>query len=129
VDLKAGVMQRLPRGATPDSKKRSPPVRLGRRIQGHLRRWKHLDGPDTKYVCHFDGHAPLDPHTSWRKIIQASGLHDVTRHTLRHTRATWTMQKGIDLWEAAGFLGMTVKTLEAVYGHHHPDHQERAANI
>jgi integrase len=73
VDFKTGVMQRLPRGATPDSKKRAPPVRLGRRIQGHLRRWKHLDGPETKYVCHFDGHAPLDPHTSWRKIIQAGG--------------------------------------------------------
>jgi hypothetical protein len=39
------------------------------------------------------------------------------------------MQKGIDLWEAAGFLGMSVKTLEAVYGHHHPAHQEAAANI
>jgi hypothetical protein len=39
------------------------------------------------------------------------------------------MQKGVPIWEAAGFLGMTVKTLEGVYGHHSPDHQERAANI
>jgi len=27
------------------------------------------------------------------------------------------------MWEAAGYLGMTVETLEEVYGHHHPDHQ------
>jgi len=25
------------------------------------------------------------------------------------------------MWEAAGFLGMTTKTLERVYAHHHPD--------
>jgi hypothetical protein len=38
-------------------------------------------------------------------------------------------QAKVPLWEAAGFLGMTTKTLERVYAHHHPDHQERAANI
>jgi hypothetical protein len=26
------------------------------------------------------------------------------------------------LWQAAGFLGMTVEMLSARYGHHHPDH-------
>ena len=31
--------------------------------------------------------------------------------------------------ETAGHLGMTTKTLESVYAHHHPDAQERAANI
>jgi hypothetical protein len=39
------------------------------------------------------------------------------------------MQKGVDIWEAAGFLGMTTKTLERVYGHHSPSHQEHAANL
>jgi hypothetical protein len=38
-------------------------------------------------------------------------------------------QAGVPLWEAAGFLGMTVKTLERVYAHHDPSNQERAANI
>ena len=31
-----------------------------------------------------------------------------------------------DLWEAAGFLGMTVEMLERNYGHHHPDHLKGA---
>jgi hypothetical protein len=36
------------------------------------------------------------------------------------------MQRGVDLWQAAGFLGMTVQQLERGYGHHHPDYQEEA---
>ena len=38
------------------------------------------------------------------------------------------MQDGVDMWEAAGSLGMTVKTLEEVYGHHHPSWQKNAAD-
>jgi hypothetical protein len=37
------------------------------------------------------------------------------------------MQTGVDKWEAAGFLGMTVEMLDRVYGHHHPDHLKTAA--
>jgi hypothetical protein len=36
------------------------------------------------------------------------------------------MMAGTDLWEAAGYLGMTVETLERNYGHHHPAHQAGA---
>lgn len=126
IDFGNGVMARV-RGAQ-DRKKRAPRVRLGRRILAHLRRWKRLDG-DGRYICHFEGRPPRDPHTSWRKSVKAADLHGVTRHTLRHTRATWLMQAGVPIWEAAGALGMTVKTLERVYGHHAPEYQERAANI
>ncbi len=38
------------------------------------------------------------------------------------------MQRGTPIWDAAGFLGMTVETLERVYGHHHPGYQREAAN-
>jgi hypothetical protein len=48
-------------------------------------------------------------------------------HTLRHTAATWLMQAATPLWEAAGFLGMSEKTLRDVYAHHHPDHLKGAA--
>ncbi|WP_192181110.1 hypothetical protein [Mesorhizobium amorphae] len=53
----------------------------------------------------------------------------VTPHILRHTRATWMMQAGIDLWKAAGAVGMSVKILEEVYGTHHPDFQKEAAEV
>ncbi len=42
---------------------------------------------------------------------------------MRHTAATWLMQGGVDMWQAASYLGMTKETLERTYGHHHPDHQ------
>jgi hypothetical protein len=38
------------------------------------------------------------------------------------------MQAGVDKWEAAGFLGMSVEMLDRVYGHHHPDHLRTAAH-
>lgn len=128
VDLRAGILHRLPPGAVQDAKKRAPPVKLGRRIQAHLRRWRQLDDAE-EFVCHRGGRTVEDPHRSWAKVITAAKLEGVTRHTLRHTRATWMMQAEVPIWEAAGFLGMSVKTLERVYGHHAPSHQERAANI
>jgi len=134
VDLDTGVLTRLKAGARKDKKKRAPKVKLGSRIHTHLRRWKRLDG-DQKIVCHFkdpwhpEARQVEDPHGAWKKIIEASGLYGVTRHTLRHTRATWMAQAGVPLWEAAGFLGMTTKTLEGIYAHHCPDFQGRAANI
>jgi len=38
------------------------------------------------------------------------------------------MQRGVDPWEAAGFLGMSVKVLIETYGHHHPNHMRGAAD-
>ena len=32
------------------------------------------------------------------------------------------------MWEAAGFLGMSKKTLWDTYGHHHPEHLRGAAD-
>ena len=38
------------------------------------------------------------------------------------------MQRAAPMWEAAGFLGMSEKTLRHTYGHHHPDHLRGAAD-
>jgi hypothetical protein len=38
------------------------------------------------------------------------------------------MQEGVDPWQAAGFLGMSVQTLLEVYSHHHPDYMREAAD-
>ncbi len=61
-------------------------------------------------------------------VVADAGIDSsVTPHILRHTCATWMMLNGADLWEAAGYLGMTVEQLQSTYGHHHPDHQAGAA--
>jgi integrase len=129
IDIRGKTMRRIPAGEVQDKKKRAPPVRLGRRILTHLQRWKRLDGPRAQYVCHYDGQRVRDPHKTWNRAVKEAGLKGVTRHTLRHTRATWLLQAGIPIWEAAGHLGMSPATIVRVYGHHSPDHQDRAANV
>jgi integrase len=47
--------------------------------------------------------------------------------TLRHTAATWLMQRCAPISEAAGFLGMSPEVLQDSYGHHHPDYLQGAA--
>lgn len=128
VDLRGKVLSRTPINEIEDKHKRAPKVMLGRKIMGHLRRWKRMDGP-IEHVCHLEGRQVGDPHGSWRRIVKAAGLTGITRHTLRHTRATWMMRAGVSIWDAAGFLGMTIKTLEKVYAHHDPKHMDKAANI
>jgi integrase len=130
VDLERRVMYRLPEGEVAPDTKQAPPVRLGERILFHLRRWRRLDGVHTGTICHFNGARVAKMRRSWGTARTQAGLpRKVTPHTLRHTRATWLMQAGINPWEAAGSLGMSVETLWRVYGHHHPDWQKNAAEV
>jgi integrase len=80
-------------------------------------------------VIHFRGHSLRRVQDGWDAVVAAADLPGVTPHTMRHTRATWLMQKGVDLWQAAGHLGMTTTVLEKVYGHHAPDFQDDAAEV
>lgn len=129
IDFKSGIMRRRAIGEQERSQKRRPPVKLGRRILAHLRRWHRLDGPRVPWIVHWEGSAIKEPHGSWAQAIKRAGLPGVTPHTLRHTRATWLMQAGVDPWQAAGALGMSVRVLESVYGHHHPAFQAEAAEV
>jgi integrase len=129
IDLARGIMLRRPEGQA-ESKKRTPPVRLGSRIMAHLRRWRRLDNPFCSYVCHYNGQRVVKLRRSWDAAVRRAGLGpDVIPHTLRHTRATWLMQAGIEPWEAAGHLGMSLEMLQRVYGKHSPDFQKRAAEV
>ena len=40
-----------------------------------------------------------------RKALRASGLHDCTIHTLRHTHASRLIQNGLNLYEVRDVLG------------------------
>ncbi|SHN66589.1 tyrosine-type recombinase/integrase [Bradyrhizobium erythrophlei] len=128
------------------TKKRRPPAKIANRLRPHLVRWRRLDAARTIelrsaglmdddeeiiFVVHrtHDGR-PLAGkiRSAWEGMLEDAGLgEDVVRHTLRHTAATWSMQAGTDMWQAAGWLGMTVEQLQDNYGHHHPDFQSEAA--
>ena len=117
------------------TKKRRPPAKIASRLRPHLVRWRKIDeirsgelreagvlenGDQIRFVINRvnDGQ-PLAGkiRSAWEGILQDARLgEDVVRHSLRHTAATWLMQAGVDMWEAAGGLGMTVEQLEASYG-------------
>lgn len=125
VDLERGVFYRKPPGAK-QTKKRQPPIPLPDRLLAHLRRWERL-GLSQASVVEWNGGPVLRISKSFRSARAAAGFGpDIVPHTLRHTSATWLMQAGCDLWTAAGYLGMTVETLQRIYGHHHPAHLEGA---
>jgi len=127
VDLDTGVMHRKPHGAA-RTKKRAPPVRVGKRLLAHLRRWKRLDGDAGDCIVNYKGEPILRPLKSWERARIQAGLPEyVTPHILRHSRATHMLRQGVDPWQAAGALGMSIKMLTERYGHHHPDWQGQAA--
>jgi integrase len=125
VDLPAGLI-RFDKPGQRRTKKRRGTVRIPARLLPHLRRARRR-GTDLGYVIHADGGQIADIKKGFAGACSRADLVDVTPHTLRHTAATWLMQAGVDKWKAAGFLAMSMETLERVYGHHHPDYQEEAA--
>src|SRR5262249_22476055 len=126
VDLDRGVFYRRAQGAR-ETKKRQPPVRLPGRLLAHLQRWERI-GIAKAAVVEWNGKPIRSVRKAFAAAVKAAELDGkVTPHVLRHTAATWAMQAGGDLWQIAGFLGMTVEVLERVYGHHHPDFQREAA--
>jgi integrase len=128
IDLDNGIMQRKERGAV-QTKKRSPAVKVGDRLLCHLRRWRKIDS-GKGYVVHYRG-APIHrPVRSWERIRIAAGLPEfVVPHILRHSRATHGLKQGVPPWQLANALGMSLKVLMEVYGHHMPDWQKDAANV
>lgn len=126
VNLDSGVFYRRAIGAR-ETKKRQTPVRLPARLVAHIRRWKDA-GAANHSVVEWNGAAVVSVKKAFARAVEDAGLGpEVTPHILRHTCATWLMQLGVDLWDAASFLGMTVQQLEATYGHHHPDFQSGPA--
>jgi integrase len=107
--------------------KRQPPARVTPRLLAHMRRWHRLDAKRAiDHVVHMNG-SPLTGkiRTAWEGARSDAGLGaDVVPHVLRHTSATWLMQGGAQLNDAAGFLGMSEQTLREHYWHHHPDFQD-----
>ena len=94
-----------------------------------MRRW-YAKGIARQYFVEWNGKPVSSVKTAMAKAVRLAGIStehgNVTPHTLRHTAATWLMQSGAPLREAAGYLGMSEKTLRETYGHHHPDYMRGA---
>ncbi|WFS01627.1 tyrosine-type recombinase/integrase [Rhizobium tumorigenes] len=137
VDIEKGVIYRKADGERVAHNKRKTPVKVPPRLMRFLRYWRAADtktdeqGREVRlrYAVHFRGEKIVKPHKAFRTIRAAAGFSDdVTPHVLRHTRATWLAQAGIDAHEAAASLGLTVEEFERTYSHTSPDFQQAAAN-
>jgi integrase len=127
VDLDHGVFYRLPEGDRL-SKKRQPPAPIPSRLLAHMRRWRDRKIIGDRFV-EWNGEPVASVKTALKTAVRLAKLPGkVTPHTFRHTAATWLMLNGVNIWRAAGYLGMSVETLDRVYGHHHPDFLSDAAD-
>jgi integrase len=145
VDLDRGIMYR--RGtAQKETRKRQPPLRIPAKLLAHLKRWRQAQDRQWArrvekangrplparclHIIQYGNKPLLKERRAWARARIAAGLGaEVTPHVLRHTCATWIMASGkVPTWEAAGFLGMSEKMLEQVYGKHSPEFQRNAAN-
>ena len=81
----------------------------------------------TEYVIEWAGAPVARVLHAFRDAAERASLSGVTPHVLRHTAVTWMLQAGIDPWQAAGLVGMTIEMVQQVYGHHHPEHLRGAA--
>lgn len=121
VDLERGRYYRLRQGSA-KTNKRQPTVPIPLRLLAHLRRWQRLN-PEAKHFVEYNGKPVNSVKTAFKRAVTLAGLGPgISPHTLRHTAATWLMQRGADPWQAAGYLGMSLEVLLNTYGHHHPDY-------
>jgi integrase len=114
---------------SPDARrtnKRRSKIPIPPKLLPHLRRARPR-GRELGFVINDNGHRLRDIKRGFATACRKARLENVSPHVLRHTCATWLMQKGVRIWDAAGFLGMTTETLERVYGSHHPDYLKSAA--
>ncbi|WP_316174130.1 MULTISPECIES: site-specific integrase [unclassified Bradyrhizobium] len=129
VDLERGILYRKAIGKKA-TKKRQTTAPIPPRLLAHLRRWVRTGIASERFV-EFNGRPIASIKKAFRKVVDLAridtSIGPVVPHTLRHTAATWLMLNGTSIWDAAGYLGMTVEVLERVYGHHHPDYQASAA--
>lgn len=137
VDLDGGRLDFNAPGARRTNKRRAK-IPIPSKLMPHLRRARlrgvdpeevseGLDRNEIGFVVNENGLRLGDIKRGFASACRRAGLEDVSPHVLRHTCATWLMQRRVPMWEAAGFLGMTRETLERVYGHHHPDYLKSAA--
>lgn len=123
VDMNAG---RLSYGTGRGNKGRARDVPINAELMAYLQTAQQL--AQSEYVVEFGGGRVRSVKTGFAASCRRAGLHGVTPHTLRHTAATWAAQARVPMWEIAGLLGHSdVRMVEAVYGHHSPDHLREAA--
>jgi integrase len=127
VDTRRAVLHRREPGSPERRGKHRPPLKLGRRIAAHLRRWLSMDAGQS-HVIHYEGNPVRKLRRSWATACRVSGV-NASPHDLRRTRATILMSRGLNPETIAQSLGMSVEILRSTYTQYDPDWQKDIADV
>ena len=78
------------------------------------------ENAESRHVFEFNGHKVNKSHVAhrFRQYRKDAGLEDgVTFHSLRHTFATWLVQKGVSIFEVQKLLGHSDIKVTQIYSH------------
>jgi integrase len=67
--------------------------------------------------------------SAWESALVAAGIEDLRFHDLRHTFASWLIQRGRTLREVQEALGHQTITMTMRYSHLAPDHLRAAVAV
>lgn len=148
IDFSTGVITWNP-GGRRITKKARPPGAMPKRLRKHLL-MQRKRCPTDEYVISHRGKGISDIKTAFAALVRvyrteqrqhliAAGMSESVAarvevlpqahpHMMRHSCATWLMQKGIAVTDACSYLGMSEETLRRRYWHHHPDFQRGPAD-
>lgn len=121
VDLAAGTID-LGEG---HGKKRRPQLPVVDELRPFLE--EAVEAATSAFVIEYGGAPVASIKTGFRAAVRRSGLSEVTPHVLRHTAATWMVQRNVPLGMIAAWLGNTEAMIQSVYGHHSPAWLRQAA--
>ncbi|MFP5516076.1 MAG: hypothetical protein ACLGJC_23700 [Alphaproteobacteria bacterium] len=123
VDLDRGFIDFNPVGRAQTMKRRAHVPIAARPLP-----WLRVARRTTRqFVIECDGKPVGDVKKGFAAAAAAVGLPQAHPHTLRHTRVTWMLRDGLDVWPVGGFVGMSPQTVQQVYGHHAPEFMAEAA--
>lgn len=128
IDLDRGIMYRRAPGAPDLKTKRRPPVKAGRRLMTHLRRWHKADADKVSHLIHWEGKPVQKLRRSWETACEKAKV-KASPHDLRRTRATILMGRGKNPEVIAQSLGMTPEVLRDVYAQYDPEWQAEVADV
>ena len=109
--------------------KKAAHIPISPKLVAHLKRHRSR-GTDIGYVLHINQKRIMSVKRSFATACVKAGLEGVTPHILRHTAASWRVQRGVPLHKVAKLLGhKSTQMVEQVYGHMNPDHLKEAVEL
>ena len=79
--------------------------------------------------AHKDGTPFGDARRSFKTAVNRAGLPDIRWHDLRHTFASWLVERGADLYTVQELMGHTSLSMTRRYAHLSPGHKRAAIEL